>query len=808
MLGAERNTAKPKNYFINQIIEMVGRQNYCAGTAKLLHTILPFNGTEKIMTIHYNDEALFQEFVAKGKAYGDGTYDFTFENRYIIYHVKDVALRYIALDKETGLASEVEYLSKSTRPYTKNTYYKLFVRILYSIKYNGDTRYVSTDRMVMTPKETIDFIFRQVMPYHGYAVREEQIKLAHNMYEGFKTGRVSINEAEVGTGKSMAYLVAGFVARQASSARDRFPVTIATSSIELQKAIVEKEIPNLSKMLQKFGVIRRPLTVSLRKGKEHYLCQRRYEEYYEQIAKFKKYQRTIQKFDALNDTERLVDLDKFDLRPSIKEKICVKGSCRKCKYRNVCGYADYVDKTKSCDFDYQVTNHNMFLTSLKGGEDPSRPTRNILCPSWLVVIDEAHKLKNAAEDVFGVRFDEEALRDYVKAVKSMKREYTDARDFKLALNDLLKANDGLFSALREKTKEDDYENGRNTLIKLTPILEEYLYELDENIGHVECMREEPENAPSLNIDIVRDTIMTMLDDDEMNYWIEEDDNGILSLCASPKNIANEMFKKIWDTHKSFVLTSGTMSDGSSFDYFKQENGIDRVPSALIKTSTTESPFDYKNHARLYIPGDMPQPDNQSEEYRQALADKIVELVKATNGHTAILFTSYSVLRSVYEMTKDRLADFNLICMTRSNKSAIADFKKSKNAVLFASGSMWEGVDCAGDGLSSVIITRLPFPLRSALMEQKKDKCSSVPEFVQKYAVPEMIIKLRQGVGRLIRNETDTGLVSILDARAYSGANAVKVQHVLKKYTRVRSMDKIEKFFHEVKSPEYFEGGTK
>lgn len=808
MLGAERNTAKPKNYFINQIIEIVGRQNYCAGTAKLLHTILPFNGTEKTMMIHYNDEALFREFVAKGTAYGEGTYDFTFEDRYIIYHVKDVALRYIALDKETGLASEVEYLTKSSKLYTKTTYYKLFARILYSIKYNGDTRYISTERMVMTPSETIDFIFRQVMPYHGYAVREEQIKLAHSMYEGFKTGRVSINEAEVGTGKSMAYLVAGFVARQASSARNRFPVTIATSSIELQRAIVEKEIPNLSKMLQKFGIIHRPLTVSLRKGKEHYLCQRRYEEYYEQIAKFKKYQRTIEKFEALNDTEGLVDLDTFDLRPSIKDKICVKGSCRKCKYRYDCGYAAYVDKSKSCDFDYQVTNHNMFLTALKGGEDPNRPTRNILCPSWLVVIDEAHKLKNAAEDVFGVRFDEEAVQDYVKAVKTMKREYTDARDFKIALNDLLKANDGLFSALREKTKEDDYENGRNTLIKLTPILEEYLYELEENIGHVECMREEPENAPSLNIELVRDTIMTMLDDDEMNYWIEEDDNGILSLCASPKNIATEMFKKIWDTHKSFVLTSGTMSDGSSFDYFKQENGIDRVPSNLIRTSTTESPFDYKNHARLYIPGDMPQPDNQSEEYRQALADKIVELVKATHGHTAILFTSYSVLRSVYEMTKDRLADFNLICMTRSNKSAIADFKKSKNAVLFASGSMWEGVDCAGDGLSSVIITRLPFPLRSALMEQKKDKCSSVPEFVQKYAVPEMIIKLRQGVGRLIRTETDTGLVSILDSRAYSGANAVKVQHVLKKYTRVRSMDKIEEFFHEIKPKEYFEGGSK
>ena len=113
-----------------------------------------------------------------------------------------------------------------------------------------------------------------------------------------------------------------------------------------------------------------------------------------------------------------------------------------------------------------------------------------------------------------------------------------------------------------------------------------------------------------------------------------------------------------------------MSDGTNFDYFKQENGINRLPAHKIKTSTTESPFDYKNHTRLFIPGDMPLPDNQSEEYRRAIADKIIELVKATNGHTAILFTSYSVLQSVYEMTKDALSDYQLICMTRSNKSAI------------------------------------------------------------------------------------------------------------------------------------------
>lgn len=200
--------------------------------------------------------------------------------------------------------------------------------------------------------------------------------------------------------------------------------------------------------------------------------------------------------------------------------------------------------------------------------------------------------------------------------------------------------------------------------------------------------------------------------------------------------------------------------------------------------------------------------------QEALAEKLdcsrQVISKWENGTTtpdAEMLQKYSELFGVsidYLVKEDALSDYQLICMTRSNKSAIAEFKKSKNAVLFASGAMWEGVDCAGDGLSSVIIARLPFPLRSATMEQKKDKYSSVTEFVRKVAVPEMIIKLRQGVGRLIRNETDTGLVAVLDARAYSGANAGKVQDVLKKYTRVRSTEDIRKFFRDVKSDAYFE----
>jgi ATP-dependent DNA helicase DinG len=179
-------------------------------------------------------------------------------------------------------------------------------------------------------------------------------------------------------------------------------------------------------------------------------------------------------------------------------------------------------------------------------------------------------------------------------------------------------------------------------------------------------------------------------------------------------------------------------------------------------------------------------------------------VNATNGHTAILFTSYKLLSKIYELTKNSLSKYNVIRMTKSDRTAISEFKKSKNGVLFASGSMWEGVDCVGDGLSSVIIVRLPFPLRTATMNEKKANSASVEEFIHKYAVPEMLIKLRQGVGRLVRCETDTGILAILDCRATRGSYADNVQHTLRKYPVIESIEEVENFIRAIKDKSYFD----
>ena len=143
-------------------------------------------------------------------------------------------------------------------------------------------------------------------------------------------------------------------------------------------------------------------------------------------------------------------------------------------------------------------------------------------------------------------------------------------------------------------------------------------------------------------------------------------------------------------------------------------------------------------------------------------------------------------------------------MNRGDGTAIKNFKNSKNGVLFASGAMWEGVDCPGDCLSSVIITKLPFPIRNAQMEQRKKECKDTFDFINRYATPEMIIKLRQGVGRLIRTETDTGLVSILDARATDSFCSKNVRSVLAKYPTVTSMNEASTFMKQVKGKEYFD----
>lgn len=228
---------------------------------------------------------------------------------------------------DTGYSSEVVRCKKQDE-YPKTAYRILIPRILYSIKYTGDARYLSP----LSEKSTdiIEFLFCSVFPAYGLAVRPEQIRLCKSMYLGLIEKRMSLCEAEVGTGKTLAYLVAGLMAQKRY---DRLygqhnPVTIATSSIELQQSIVEREIPKLSEALIEYGMIQKPLSAVLRKGKEHYFCLLRYQDYLNKIQQTpQKYENLISQLTGANLEQTAFDLDRIEVPSFVKSRICVKESC-------------------------------------------------------------------------------------------------------------------------------------------------------------------------------------------------------------------------------------------------------------------------------------------------------------------------------------------------------------------------------------------------------------------------------------------------------------------------------------------------
>ena len=741
----------------------------------------------------------------------DAQYDFTFENRFdIFHHSKEQLLEYLALDRKTGLTS---WITEQKTPLDASEYPRLIPKILCSIKYTGDQRYKGA--CVYPPTELINIIFKVLMPQYGYTLRKQQLEMAQSIYSGLSSKKVTLCEAEVGTGKTMAYLVAGFVAKlfDRSYSFMGYPVTITTSSIELQRTIMENELPALSKMLQDFGLIEKPLTAVLRKGKDHYFCPRRYHAYLNSIALFPgKYSETIAKVESLNLAGGTLDLDPVPLNPYIKARICVNGSCHKCPCANGCEYARFIETASNpYHFDFQITNHNLFLTAQKSHPDHS--IMGGLLPCNFCIIDEAHKLTDTASDVFTTSFSFSEVEDYLNAVKHNGGKDSRARaEYIQLLKDAGRINRKLISML-SRYKFNSCEDVCHVRIELTKPINKAIGKLMELIQKIENRSISGGAIGGNSAANLLEKLSEFYTPEGYNIeaharlvWISYDKvSTTTSLCCMPMDLKNALRSSLWtkpNTH--YALTSGTMRDDTGFSFFKDKMGITGcLDQYSVSEFSCESPFDYRNHTRLYISEDTPIPDMRDPEYIPAIAREVVKLVKATHGHTAVLFTSYKALNAVYNLVKDELKEYPLIKMSRSNKTAITQFKNSGNGVLFASGSMWEGVDCAGDILSSVIIVRLPFPLRSQTMEFKKMSCKNTKEFVQKYAVPQMIIKLRPGAGRLIRTETDTGVLAILDARA--GKNGVYRSRVLKalgKYPLVSSVREVASFIDLVKDESY------
>ena len=219
----------------------------------------------------------------------------------------------------------------------------------------------------------------------------------------------------------------------------------------------------------------------------------------------------------------------------------------------------------------------------------------------------------------------------------------------------------------------------------------------------------------------------------------------------------------------------------------------------------DSPFDYKKNALLYFSNSVPFPNQQDKQYIASIADEVERLIRAGHGHAAVLFTSYNVMGQAFALLSQRGLPFPIFRMGRRDTTALERFKESGSGVLFASGSLWEGIDIPGDALSLLIIVKLPFAVPDPIGDYERTLYADMDEYKTQVLVPDMLVKLKQGFGRLIRTKTDTGVCAILDSRARQGAPYH--DHVLAALPSCQvtsSIADIKSFISDKKPPAYFE----
>lgn len=606
--------------------------------------------------------------------------------------------------------------------------------------------------------ELLSYIFTDILPKHGLTLREEQMKLSLAMLKGLQRKDISLCEAEVGTGKTHAYILAVVVNNLFSE--QKAPTVISTSTIALQKALINEYIPQISEILIEHRIIDVPLSFVVRKGKNHYRCDNRFKGFIGTMEHLKITEQQRKFLEALNEKRQSIDLDDTPLNNYLKNSINVSECNSNCGYYGICSYHTFVEICLHRYFDFHITNHNFLLADLL----VKKRGRNKLLPKYnQVVIDEAHKLTDAATSMYGLTVSENSLSKLIYKllhifsnelyVRKMVSTLSKSKEILMRnINGYMRNRSEIGLPINTQMKMDII-----ALIKALNDLSVYFFTLNKKTKQIlhKTVRE---------IDSISERLQNCLKVDDFVITATRNEDKTLTISATPKHLGILLSQDFWDKDVPIILTSGTMSVDGDFSHLKRKAGL-YISDGKIKETRTRSPFNYMKSALLYLPRYMPYPDVKNEEYNEALLIQIVELIKLTYGHTLLLFTSYRQMEQVFPKVQKLITKYPLFIMGKGKIGVIDEFRNSKNGVLFASDSAGEGIDLAGDILSSVIIVKLPFPIPDTMSEYELSLYDDFGDFLTESVIPTMLIKLRQWFGRGIRRETDSCVFSILDGRA-------------------------------------------
>ena len=639
-------------------------------------------------------------------------------------------------------------------------------------------------------------IFRVLLPEQGLAVREEQIRLCHEMLDTLLGERIALCDAGVGIGKTYAYLVACVLMRKYSILMERnslpkqHPVVVSTSSIALQKAILSEYVPFLSRVLVEQGIIQTPLRAVVRKGKEHFVCDNRLEQRIEAIRH--KQKNAVQR-EALLSLRKHYDMDTVkDLSGFDRRLVCVPKFCpRECPGRQMCRYQRYLEESKKQDVFLQICNHNYLLADAFHRREEYKP---LLADYRALVVDEAHKLPEAARQMFGKNL---CMDDIREIAYYLEREHqnVEARTLKA----------GMYSIFTIIMESHISSHGIKENFQLTGECEFCLWEgIQMNERMMEQLKGVVPKWVLNRLQEAKEVLECFLQkNSKYVLHLRMDKEKIPVLCAASREIPQLLREMLWDREQalSAILTSGTLKAGKGFARTLQITGLEGRTD--VQSYVAESPFAYEENCLLYLPKTLRKCKRGSREEVEMVAGQIHSLICSTYGHTLVLFTSYTLMGSVYQILRDGIP-FPMVEVWRHSQEEILRFKTMENAVLFAAGSCWEGVDFPGDMVSSLIIVKLPFAVPDPISEAEKETYESLEDYIQAIIVPDMQKKLRQGFGRAIRTETDTCVVSILDFRAVKGGKYHEdVMCALPPCQMAEELREVQDFIRSRKGVEYY-----
>lgn len=640
----------------------------------------------------------------------------------------------------------------------------------------------------------------------GWEDRTGQLEMAQEIERAIAEKRNLIVEAGTGTGKTLAYLVPLALAGRRA--------VISTGTKNLQEQLVRKDVPFLE------SVLGQALRVAVMKGRNNFLCIEKLAEQerrpslsgIEETSEFALIRDWVKK--KRTETGDRAELARLPADSKLWPRLDARREAcpgRKCKQFSECFVTKMHQRAREADL--VVVNHHLFFADLamRADEDDFGP---IIPPHDTVVFDEAHEMESVASQFFGQVLSSHQVEDLARhtlavakqggfassdldaAVKSLRASakaffalfedfqprqvFSERATFRsdhatqyAGLDAGLKGLNSTLSLVREHSEETQLLRARASEIRAL------LRVLLGDAGDVARVEAEGSSA-----------LASVADDQTGNfvYWVDKRGNGVY-LHATPIDLGPVLDERLFRQHASAVLASATLAVEESFEYIRGRLGLHSAYESVIPGH-----FDFRQQALLYLPAEMPEP--KAREFPERAASEIQSVLEITRGRAFVLFTSYRQMREVHRIVSRTLEFPCLLQGQGSNAELLDRFRQTRNCVLFATASFWQGVDVPGEQLSCVIIDKLPFAVPSdPIVHARTERINAEGgNAFREYHVPRATLALKQGFGRLIRTASDRGVLVLLDNRIKTKSYGQIFLNSLPDYAQTEDLDEVARFF--------------